>query len=219
MLGYNEVAMEEFIDLGYIADSVSNRFPNIKGLYLFGSRAFGTGSPRSDIDILVEFDGHIRPADLRDFTSVECKALDLFLVKGGKAISSQNESYVESDDISSLLSILNAKKFWDKESGRLRIDIPWKQRVRTDVPFVPSALPMRMELPSVDQINPEMITLGVLFEAFTVKQMSGFVSLIILILVTTFGSGYWFGTNTVVFKDKSVTEKIIKSNEHSKQIK
>jgi len=219
MLGSYEEAMEELIDLGDIADSVSERFPNIKGLYLFGSRAFGTGSPRSDIDILVEFDGHIRPADLRDFTSVECEALDLFLVEGGKAISSQNESYVESGDISSLISTLNAKKFWDKESGRLQIDIPWKQRVRTDVTFIPSALPMRPESPSTGQINPETLTLGVLFKAFTVKQITAFISSIVVLLGATFGGGYWIGTNTVVIKDKVVTEKTVKSTEPNKQLK
>jgi len=211
--------MEELIDLGDIADSVSKKFPNIKGLYLFGSRAFGTGSPRSDIDILVEFDGHIRPADLRDFTSFECEALDLFLVEGGKAISSQNESYIESDDITGLISTLNAKKFWDKESGRLQLDIPWKQRVRTDVTFIPSALPMRPEPHSADQIDLEKLTLGMLFKAFTVKQITAFTFIVAALLGATFSGGYWVGTNTVVIKDTTITAKPAKSTEPNKQLK
>jgi len=199
--------MEELIDLGDIADAVSERFPNINSLYLFGSRAFGTGSPRSDIDILVEFDGHIRPADLRDFTSSECDALDLFLIEGGKAVSSQNESYVESDNLQSLVATLKAKKFWDKQNGRLQIDIPWKQRVRTDITFVPS------------QLDPEKLTLGQIFKAFTVKQIIAFLTSIIVGLCAAFGGGYWIGTNTVVLKDEKVSGVSPQKSEPNKQLK
>jgi len=196
--------MEELIDLGDIADAISERFPNIKGLYLFGSRAFGTGSPRSDIDILVEFDEHLRPADLRDFTSKECDALDLFLIEGGKAASSQNESYVESHSLQSLVVMLNAKKFWDKDNGRLQIDIPWKHRVRTDVAFIPSALPMRPEENQEEKIDLDKLTIGQIFKSFTVKQIFGFVSVVIVILVSVFSGGYWVGTNTIVLKDEKI---------------
>jgi len=211
--------MEELIDLGDIADAVSERFPNINSLYLFGSRAFGTGSPRSDIDILVEFDGHIRPADLRDFTSSECDALDLFLIEGGKAVSSQNESYVESDNLQSLVATLKAKKFWDKQNGRLQIDIPWKQRVRTDITFVPSALPMRPDQPSTEQLDPEKLTLGQIFKAFTVKQIIAFLTSIIVGLCAAFGGGYWIGTNTVVLKDEKVSGVSPQKSEPNKQLK
>jgi predicted nucleotidyltransferase len=193
--------MEEFIDLGDVADSLSERFRNIKGLYIFGSRAFGTGSPRSDIDILVEYDGHLRPADMRDFISIECKALDLFLVEGGKAISTQNESYVESNNLPDLVSKLNAKKFWDGESGRLQVDIPWKQRVRTDIEFTPSSLPMQPKPKSQNSIDPEKLTIGQLFSALTVKQIVSLISVVVVSLCAAFGAGHWVGTNTVIIKN------------------
>ena len=193
--------MEELIDLGDIADSLSEKFPNIKSLYLFGSRAFGTGSPRSDIDILVEYEGHIRPADIREFIEGKCEALDLFLIDGhNKAVSTQNESYVEAESIDKLITKLSAKKFWEKKTGRLQIDIPWKQRVRKDVVFVPSVLPGRSKIN--EGINPEKLTIGQIFKELTVKQLVGSISTIIIVLVAVFGGGYWLGSNTIVMKEK-----------------
>src|ERR1700733_11258245 len=82
------------------------RFEQIEALYLFGSRRYRTGSPRSDIDVLVELktDSHIRLADLRAFTSEVCPALDLFLAEGGKAVSCQNESSVRAPTFGELVN-------------------------------------------------------------------------------------------------------------------
>ena len=54
-------------------------FPQIVALYLFGSRRYRTGSSRSDIDVLVELKPgtHIRPAELRAFSSETAQHLDL----------------------------------------------------------------------------------------------------------------------------------------------
>lgn len=139
------VVMEESIDLGNVADRLSKEFPQIRGMYLFGSRVFGTGSPRSDIDILLETDERIRPADLRQIACGELAALDLFLIQGGRATSIQNESYIEADSLSALVELLKAKKFWDRDSGRLSWDISWMQRVTANMQFVPTALPMSSE--------------------------------------------------------------------------
>ena len=133
------------IDLGNVADRLSNEFPTIRNMYLFGSRVFGTESLRSDIDILLDSDSRIRLADLREFAIDELAALDLFVVEGGRATSAQNESYIEADDLSTLIQMLRAKIFWNRNSGRLGESIPWTQRVRADVEHVPTALPMSPE--------------------------------------------------------------------------
>lgn len=209
-------SMEELIDLGDIADSLVEMFPDIKGLYIFGSRAFGTGSTRSDIDILVEYDNHIRPAKMREFIEWQCKALDLFLIdKNNKAISTQNESYVQEDTFENLISKLNAKKFWEKGKGRLPIDIPWKQSVRSDIVFVPSALPETKNNKQT-QIDLEKQSINQIFTALTTKQLYGIVSVPLAAVIAIFSGGYWFGSNTIVMKDKPPITMEIKSNKPNK---
>jgi hypothetical protein len=118
-------------------------FPEITALYLFGSRRYRTRSPRSDIDILVELDpgAHIRPAELRAFSSASCPALDLFTADGGKAVSCENESYVSAASFSELVKKLEAVCFWKRTEGVLDdADIDWIVRIPTDVTFIPTVL-------------------------------------------------------------------------------
>ena len=140
-------------------------------MYLFGSRGFGTGSPRSDIDILLDTDKPIRPADLRQFASGELAALDLFLMEGGRATSAQNESYIQADNLSTLVQLLKAKKIWGRKTGRLGGDISWRQEVRLDVKFVPTALPMSPESDREDQGNIDTITLGQVLRATPMRRL------------------------------------------------
>ena len=119
------------------------RFSHIQALYLFGSRRYRTGSPRSDIDVLVELqpETHIRPADLRTFSSENCPALDLFIAEGGKAVSCENESFVRASSFSELVAKLEAVCFWNRTEGVLdSADIEWVVSIPTDVNFAPTAL-------------------------------------------------------------------------------
>ena len=100
--------MDKWIDLADVAEELSKKFPRIHAMYLFGSRGFGTGSPRSDIDILLESEEHIRPATLREFAIGDFAALDLFVIDGGRAVSAQNESYIEAANSSALIATLKA---------------------------------------------------------------------------------------------------------------
>jgi len=119
------------------------RFSQIEALYLFGSRRYRTRSPRSDIDVLVELkaESHIRPADLRAFSSEVCPALDLFLAEGGKAVSCENESSVRAATFEELVAKLEAINFWRKSRGVIEsADIDWTVTVPIDIEFIPSAL-------------------------------------------------------------------------------
>jgi hypothetical protein len=71
--------MKEEYDLRGLTSKLTKAFPQIEGLDLFGSRRYRTGSPRSDVDILVELqpEAHIRPQELRAFSAEHCRALDL----------------------------------------------------------------------------------------------------------------------------------------------
>jgi hypothetical protein len=100
-------------DLRELTQALTEAFPQIETLYLFGSRRYRTGSPRSDIDILVRLDkdSHIRPQELRAFSSDHCRALDLFVAEGGKAVSCANESHVRADSFPELVSRLKRSVF------------------------------------------------------------------------------------------------------------
>ena len=78
---------EEVYDLRALAEALTRAFPQTEALYLFGSRRYRTGSPRSDVDILVELKegSHVRPNELRAFSTENCRALDLFVAEGAKA--------------------------------------------------------------------------------------------------------------------------------------
>ena len=126
-----------------VAIWIGARFSQIEALYLFGSRRYRAGSPRSDIHVLAELkpDSHIRPADLRAFSSEVCPALDLFLAEGGKAVSCENESSVRAPKFRELISKLEAVRFWKRSDGVIEsADIDWTVTVPIDVEFVPSAL-------------------------------------------------------------------------------
>src|ERR1700722_2960965 len=118
-------------------------FDQIEALYLFGSRRYRTGSPRSDIDVLIALrpQSHIRPADLRVFTSENCPALDLFLAEGGKAVSCENESSVRGTTFGELVAKLEAVCFWRRSEGVIEsADVDWTIKVPVDVNFAPTAL-------------------------------------------------------------------------------
>lgn len=184
--------MERSIDLGDVADRLSEAFPQIGGMYIFGSRAFATGSSRSDIYILIETEDYIRPAELREFASGELTALDLFLVDGGRATSVQNESYVEASDPASLVQLLKAKKFWDRCEGRLTIDVPWKQKIRSDVSFTPTALPLWPSEASEEPRGLEKITFGQLLRATSETVILSAVGIAISLLSAAFYAGLNF---------------------------
>ncbi|MFC1481562.1 nucleotidyltransferase domain-containing protein [Candidatus Neomarinimicrobiota bacterium] len=95
-------------DLAVIADNLASEFPAIEALYLFGSRRFRTNSIRSDVDILVVCSDRLKPSDLRAFSQAHCQALDFFIVENGRAISTQNESFIEAESFDDLIKTLQA---------------------------------------------------------------------------------------------------------------
>jgi predicted nucleotidyltransferase len=116
--------------------------PDIKALYLFGSRRHNTRSIRSDIDILVDSESYIKAVSCREFAENICPALDLFVIQGNRAISSMNESYVEAESVQDLIQKIDAKLFWDKNSGFVKNDkTEWNFETAVGVRFPPSILP------------------------------------------------------------------------------
>lgn len=184
--------MEIEYDLGMLAEDLARTIPETSELYLFGSRARGTKSTRSDADILVVADEYIQPQRLREFSSENCKALDLFIVDGGKATSSQNESFIDAENFPALLTLLGAVRIWSRSEGRAAANIDWRFKVREDVDFIPTALPnqvMHVDQPS-QSFDPSQLTLKQIISNLTVPQVWALGGAITVWL----GVGYWFGT-------------------------
>lgn len=71
-------------DLKKLLGSLVAEQDDLDEIYLFGSRCYGTGSHRSDCDLLVrpKSGKNVRSSELRDFALTKCEALDFFLVEG-----------------------------------------------------------------------------------------------------------------------------------------
>src|SRR5580658_3217093 len=120
--------------------------PAIERIHAFGSRAYGTGSKRSDCDLLVEFDQtkHLQSSELRDFSLSHCPALDFFIAIGGRSPSCSNDSFVAAASVHELIEKLDAKPVWDRHSQFHNSPFNstmWEFETGSLVEFVPTSLP------------------------------------------------------------------------------
>jgi hypothetical protein len=94
------------------------------------------------VDILVALReaSHIRPQELRAFSAEYCRALDLFVAEGGKAVSCANESYVRAASFGELVKRLEAICFWNRSNGILTADVDWEFEVPIGIDFIPTAM-------------------------------------------------------------------------------
>ena len=184
--------MEIEYDLATLAEQLADTTPEVNELYLFGSRARGTKSIRSDVDVLVVTAKHIQPHLLREFSFKNCAALDLFIVEGGKATSSQNESFIETDDLPALLKLLGAIKIWSRAEGRAKANIEWRFKVREDVEYPATALPnihVKNESQTAAPLDPSRLTLKEIIGSLTASQLWS----LGLALSALLGVAYWLG--------------------------
>ena len=187
--------MEIEYDLAQLAENLAKELPEIDALYLFGSRARGTKSTRSDADVLVVSSEYIQPKALRRFSAENCNALDLFTVDGGKAVSSQNESFIEAPSLADLLDLLGAVKLWSRKSGREAASIEWRFRVKEDVEFKPSNLPSSptgLEKSDEGPFDPAKLTIGAIVSRLTVPQIVSVIGVSFVLLGGAFIAGREF---------------------------
>ncbi len=101
------------IDLKVCIDSMT-KLDYVQEIYLFGSRAYRTGSLRSDIDILIYAPDGVRQSDADELFEFE-NALDIFETVDKKhARSLVNDSRIRWDD---LLHKIDAVLLWDRNHG------------------------------------------------------------------------------------------------------
>lgn len=134
-------------NLRLLLETVVSAQPNIEEIYLFGSRAYRTGSLRSDCDLLVSTSagGNVRASDMREFAMQHCPALDFFIAVDGRAVSCMNDSYVYSASLEELTKKLDAIKLWTKANGftdfQFDLEAKWVFSTSIDVVHVPTVLP------------------------------------------------------------------------------
>lgn len=131
------------IDLKKNIDELTNQF-SIDKIYLFGSRAYGTNSTRSDIDLLIVGE-NIAPVlitqyhDLNDY-------LDIFIGSHKSITSPVTGAKIEKRGISSIYRQLDAKLLWSKKHGYLKANEKYlTQNIYQNQSFLASAIPYAQE--------------------------------------------------------------------------
>lgn len=201
------------IDLGNISDKLNDEFPQIERIYLFGSRRYKTRSNRSDIDLLIEFNDHVKQRAIIEFSEKLSPALDIFKMENGKASSFHNDSYIEYNDNAELLQNLDAVEIWNKEEGRQKADIDWIANIDERVSYPPTSLPNRnFADTNFWDINPADLEIGQLLNLVG-KLKTGQLWRLILGLVVVASFIFYFGYYYADF-----TSKNNRSNENSTQL-
>lgn len=147
-----EVSLQELC-----ADLVSLR-SDIKSIWLFGSRQHGTGSIRSDIDLLLEIDGP--PLSLDDVLKIRHiePYLDCFVMEGRRAHSFLTESFITAGTQAELMERLQAVLIWrDGWCGDEKTDRQLILRDRAPAMSFAAAYPA-LEDPSEDRVDGVVIT-------------------------------------------------------------
>lgn len=121
-------------DLKEIIEEIVDNFNIIEEIHLFGSRAYKTGSLRSDIDLIAYSKSPLPLNEIIDFIRYQFKPVDLFETIDKKiARSIVNGSIItsETDVINKVDSIL----LWSKSGGFDNNYVDWIQKTLADYDF------------------------------------------------------------------------------------
>jgi|GEM_PF-3915800 len=119
-----------------ISDFISE-FPDTTDVFLFGSRAFNTGSLRSDIDLLVISTRPLHSVKIYDWILTRYRAVDIFKsIDNKQAESAINGSHLFSQN--GLTTELKAIHLWNKQTGFSNNFTEWIQYTRKGISFEPS---------------------------------------------------------------------------------
>lgn len=132
-------------DLRELIDELVGRYPSIESVVIFGSRNFGTQSDRSDIDLIIKHDAHIKPVELRNLTQEMCPALDLFLCRDNVAVSCANESCVSADSFNQLIERLGGTTLWTRADQFSEDYANWEFRIPVGIDFKPTVALLSFE--------------------------------------------------------------------------
>ena len=132
-------------DLQEIIASLVNHHPEIKEIYLFGSRAYKTGSLRSDVDLLAITDGQLSFSMVNSWLHDEYPPVDLFTSYDREnAMSVVNGSTVafrKGGKYKDLMDQLDAIMLWDSTNLYSATYSDWKFQTANNVSFQMSIIP------------------------------------------------------------------------------
>jgi predicted nucleotidyltransferase len=113
-----------------------NRLPAVTSIYLFGSRAYGSGSLRSDIDLLVYSPEQVDVA-IATALQDDIPPLDIFRTYDMQfAESVINGSKIRAKVPLSLVETIDAVLLWEHRQGLNMEFSSWDQETRLDIKFV-----------------------------------------------------------------------------------
>lgn len=121
---------------------LNNVCATIESVYLFGSRAYETGSYRSDIDLLVYSKRPLLQAALCSWINETYNPVDLFEtndLKIARSLINGSAIACRKDD---LIGQLDAIQLWSSESGFSRTFTNWDQFTLKDISYDPTVLPL-----------------------------------------------------------------------------
>ncbi|PFK67053.1 hypothetical protein COJ21_24365 [Priestia megaterium] len=125
-------------NLKELVKDIVQKHSEVNAIYLFGSRAYNTGSRRSDIDILIHSDKVIKSHDITDWIREKYPPVDIFKTTDMRnADSIINGSAVQSENVL-LDEKLDAIKLWDKKDLLNTSFKRWDQLTDKNVEFVMS---------------------------------------------------------------------------------
>lgn len=134
-------------DLRTIVNEIVEHHEEIEEIYLFGSRAYNTGSLRSDIDLLAFSDGKPMPqAVINAWLHDAFPPVDLFWTYDKQiAISAANGSSIRyrgdnQAGCKNVVEQVEAIRLWDSQSGFSEVDC-WIQKTLSDCEFPMSVIP------------------------------------------------------------------------------
>lgn len=134
------------INLKNNIDELTNLFP-IEKIYLFGSRAYGTNSTRSDIDLIIVGENIPSVSIIQYHDSNEC--LDIFIGSHKSIHSPVTGAVIERRGILSIYKQLDAKLLWSKKDGYIKEKERYLlHNIYLNQSFLASAIPY-----SVDFLN------------------------------------------------------------------
>lgn len=133
----------ETINLKENIDELTNQF-SIDKIYLFGSRAYGTNSTRSDIDLIIVGENIPSVSIIQYHDSNEC--LDIFIGSHKSIHSPVTGATIEKRGILNIYKQLDAKLLWSKKDGYIKENEKYlTQNVYLNQSFLASAIPYAEE--------------------------------------------------------------------------
>ena len=150
-------------NLREIIETLSIKHPEIEEIYLFGSRAYRTGSFRSDIDLIAVTDIAIAPATVNAWLHDMFPPVDLFLshdsLSATSVVNGSVVAYRDDGRNDDLFQQLDAILLWKRESGFSESYSNWDIQTANNITFQMSIIPSYPMLNFDETLRNAMTTL------------------------------------------------------------